>query len=175
MAVLTEDLDDRLCGGFNHVKALVLRRRAQETHELRVGFYGNEACVRAHAPQHFRRDAANTGAIFHYHARLRPVDRLQQLLDQEPRAGNDRAEHPGMTKKIAREQQSVSGSRPARDSLLVRHNMSGRAATHLRHLYSLCASPRTPGSQIPARLACSNRYSLLSRKRASKSRSSNNA
>jgi hypothetical protein len=43
-----------------------------------------------------------------------------------------------MTKKIAREQQSVPASRPERDSLLlVRYGIAGIAATHFRHLSSL--------------------------------------
>src|ERR1700733_11126260 len=134
MAMLAEDLDDRLVRAFDHVQALILGGRPQETDELRIDFYGNEARIRAHAPQDFRRNAADTRAIFHDHARLRPVDRLQQLLDQESRAWNDRAQHPGMAKKIAREQQSVSASRRTRDSLLGRHGMPGMAVTHLRHL-----------------------------------------
>src|ERR1700733_7182976 len=92
MAMLAEDLDDRLVRAFDHVQALILGGRPQETDELRIDFYGNEARIRAHAPQDFRRNAADTRAIFHDHARLRPVDRLQQLLDQESRAWNDRAQ-----------------------------------------------------------------------------------
>src|ERR1700730_14065994 len=48
MAVLAQNLVDRLCGGLYDVEALVLAGRAQKAHELRVGFYGNENRVRAH-------------------------------------------------------------------------------------------------------------------------------
>jgi hypothetical protein len=123
VAELAQDLVDRLCGGFYHVKALIMSRRAQEAHERRVDFHGNEGRVRAHAPKDLHRNAANAGAVFHDHTRLRPVDRLKQLLDQKPRARNYRAEHPRMTKKVAREKQGVPASRSVQDFLLVRQGM----------------------------------------------------
>lgn len=118
------------------MEALIFGGREQKAHEFRVGLYGNEDRVRAHTPEDFRGDAANAGAVFHYHTRLTPVDGLQQLLDQEPRARNDRTEHAGMTEKIAREKQSVAVARPTGVLLFVRHGMSPARATHFSAHYA---------------------------------------
>src|ERR1700730_3683978 len=59
-------------------------------------------------PQEFSGDAAHSGTVLDDDAGPRPVQRLQQLLEEEARAGHDRAEHARMPEEVAREQEDVS-------------------------------------------------------------------
>ena len=84
MAVVPQGLEDSFCRAFEHVKSLILRRSAQESNEIPVCFNNNKARVRSHSTQNLRRDDAHTWTIFHDHARLRPIDWFEEMIDQEP-------------------------------------------------------------------------------------------
>ena len=64
-----------------------------------------------------------------YDARGLPIDRLQQLPDQKTRARDDRAEHPGMAKEVAGEQEGVPDARPV---ACLRHVVSCVSAAHAK-------------------------------------------
>jgi len=77
----------------------------QETHEVAIRLNGHELRVAVHTAQDLAGERADTRPVFHDHAGTGPVDRVEHLIHEEARARDDRAEHVGMTQKVAREQQ----------------------------------------------------------------------
>src|SRR6185437_8265750 len=130
-----EDLAYRLRRVLHHLQTLVGQRHAQVVDEVRVHLDGDQNRIGAHAPQDLRGDDPDPGSVLDDDARLIPVDRLQQLFDQESRARDDRAEHARVAEEIAGEQQGVRGSCPAWYWLVFRHVVLCLGDAHCKLLH----------------------------------------
>jgi hypothetical protein len=104
----SQDLLHRHGGSLHHAQPRVRDRVLQVADEIRVHLDGDKRRVAAHAAQHLGRDAADARTVLDDHAGARPVDGLQELLDEEPRARHDRAEHARVAEEVTREQQGVA-------------------------------------------------------------------
>jgi len=110
-------------GGFeHHLQARIGDGALQEAHEVGIGLDRDQARVGAHPAQHFGRKSAHPRPVFHDDPGVRPINGLQDLVDQKARARDQRAQHSRVLQEIAgKEQQLVAMSRGAwrHDSPLV--------------------------------------------------------
>jgi len=86
---LGQDLTDVRCGSMSNDKTGVLNSPVQVLHELTVQLNRNQNGIWTHAPQHFFRNRANTGAKFHQNTGALPIDLRHQIFYEEAGTWNN--------------------------------------------------------------------------------------
>ena len=97
----------------HHVQPRVRVVRAQELDELIVELDRDQLRVGPHPAQDLAGEGADSGAVLDDQSRRAPVDVLQQVVDEEPRARDHRAEDLRIAQEVAGEQQGMASRRHA--------------------------------------------------------------
>ena len=100
----TVDLERRAA---HHAQPRVRVVGAEELDELIVELDRDQLRVGPHAAQDLAGEGAHPGAVLDDQPRRGPVDVLQEVVDEEPRARDHRAEDLGIAEEVAGEQQGL--------------------------------------------------------------------
>jgi len=100
---------------MHDVQSSIPHSAPQISYEIAVRLHRHQHGVRAHAPENFGGECADSRTVLQKHSCPMPIYLSQEMIDQKTGARDQAAEHLGMLEKMAAEEQELLGSRRALD------------------------------------------------------------